>query len=308
MVAGTLATVAFISGISTLARFTTNERSEPAIESRLFGHHYDAPLPALSFVVTATSLNPVERRLHYHFGAATVSYPLAHVLSPSDSLEARKVTASIPSDFDPSQFPNDTHAFDLRVNAYLPKGLGAAVPDASGMPLDVVSRYELPVDFGIALDKRLGQWDLDTDAFIAGGRETSPAGGSPYYAARMKIELGRGWTYWAFIYSVSLMPAVIGLSFFVRIRHRLGTSDTSAAMELAAALLALIALRQVFVPTDIVALTRLDFLLGVQLLVVCWLMAVTYVAEPRAPAPPKRKPRPRSRRLIPRLPAGAVRR
>ncbi|WP_394618374.1 hypothetical protein JNUCC0626_04540 [Lentzea sp. JNUCC 0626] len=101
------------------------------------------------------------------------------------------------------------------------------------------------------------------------------------------------------------MPAVIGLSFYFRTRRR-ATGDSSAAMELAAALLALIALRQVFVPTDISGLTRLDFLLGVQLLVVCCLMAVTYVAAPPIPAAPK--PHPRRRRLTPRVPDGAVRR
>jgi hypothetical protein len=79
-------------------------------------------------------------------------------------------------------------------------------------------------------------------------------------------------------------------------------------MELAAALLALIALRQVFVPTDIIGLTRLDFVLGVQLLAVCWLMAVTHLTEPPRLQRPPSKPRTPKRRLTPRLPDGAVRR
>ncbi|MGI5498720.1 hypothetical protein [Lentzea sp. CA-135723] len=58
----------------------------------------------------------------------------------------------------------------------------------------------------------------------------------------LHAEFSRNWTYWAFAYAVSLMPAVIGLSFYVRARRQRGASDSSAAMELAAALLALIAL------------------------------------------------------------------
>jgi hypothetical protein len=181
---------------------------------------------------------------------------------------------------------------------------------------------EFPVVFGVARDDRLGRWNLTTDRVVAGGVETFSHNGGRYYSARLKAEFSRGWAYWAFIYAVSLMPAMIGLSFFVRTRRGVSANDTSAAMELAAALLALIALRQVFVPTDVVGLTRLDFVLGVQLLAVCWLMAVTYVAEPPpsppspaeplAPQPESAKPRPRTpkrrRRLPPQLPNGAVRR
>ncbi|MEV6242499.1 hypothetical protein [Lentzea sp. NPDC051838] len=246
------------------------------------------------------------------FGTDTsVSFPLDAVVKPYPPAEIRKADVSILAAVDPTRFPNDIYYLDLSVDAYLPPGVhttvrkNAPTGDAAGLP----DTDALPIAFGIELDYRLRQWALTTDKIIAGSLEGGPATHWPrrFYAAEMKAEFGRDWTYWAFIYAVSLMPAMIGLSFVVRTRHRrmTGSDDTSAAMELAAALLALIALRQVFVPTDTVGLTTLDLVLGAQLLVVCWLMAVTYVSEPR-PARQKPKPRPRKQRPIPKLPDGAI--
>jgi hypothetical protein len=160
-------------------------------------------------------------RVTFHnvlYGDVTIPCPLAQVVDPASTAGSSQVTVSIPANVDPSQFPDDTYSFDLRVSVHLPR-----------------------------------------DVQVAGRDELTDAD-----------DLGI-WNYWAFVYAVSLMPAVIGLSFFIRTRRR-GTSDTSAAMELAAALLALIALRQVFVPT-----------------------------------PPKPKPRKQRRRLTPSVPDGAVR-
>ncbi|GHH28655.1 hypothetical protein GCM10017774_03210 [Lentzea cavernae] len=169
----------------------------------------------------------------------------------------------------------------------------------------------LPVGFTFAVDGRLGQWAVDKDYT---DQIKNPVSTSTTPLPGFKVLFSRPLPFAAFVYAVSLMPALIALSFWVRTRRRgAGTRDTSAALELASALLALIALRQVFVPTDIIALTRLDFVLGVQLLAVCWLMAVTYVAEPPPAIPEKlatgkpRLPRVR-RRLTASVPNGATRR
>jgi hypothetical protein len=343
VVAATLAAVAFVAGSGNLLRLTDIEHTESAIYLGLADREDGSPIPALHFIVTATSLNAVERRLQTtvklmtrtrdrspmsvdsngksveesgvirpefadaklkvvlssaFFGETTVLYPLANVIDPLGPKDALSVTASVPVDVDPTQFPNDSYSLDLYVWTSLPAGIYATALRNEGNA-SAPTMTTIPAIFGIALDDRLGQWSLVTEEIIAGPRN-----------AHIKAEFSRGWAYWAFVYSVSLMPAVIGLSFFVRTRRRRGVSagDTSSAMELAAALLALIALRQVFVPTDIVGLTRLDFLLGVQLLAVCWLMAVTYVAEPPASPPTARKPSARRRRLVPQMPNGAVRR
>lgn len=237
-----------------------------------------------------------------------VSYPLEYlVMGYIDRPDGREISFSLPADVDPSQFPNDSYNFALHMTASLPLGVTAIARGSDPEP-GRGDGSDVPVIFGLAVDERLGQWHLDTDQTVAAtqGYDNHPYGYSEY-APVVHVEFKRGLAYWAFIYAVSLMPAVIGLSFYIRTRRQRGTTDASAAMELAAALLALIALRQVFVPTDIVALTRLDFLLGVQLLVVCWLMAVTYVAEPR-PARRKPRPQPRKRRPIPKIPDGAVKR
>ncbi|MGW6928892.1 hypothetical protein ACWGE0_02435 [Lentzea sp. NPDC054927] len=345
-----MATIAFIAGIMHLARPPDRDHLGRWVFEYVGMYRSAQPVPPLRFLLTATSLNPIERRLQgtltllpsepddrptfvdanglsveqtngvlraefvdakllIYIGDAslrheTIYFPLRHVVNPQAAENSSSVSVSIPLHADPSQFPNDTYTFALYLDVRTGPGVAATPPRHANasVPLPVWQGSVLPVTFGIAVDERLGQWNLGTNAVVTSTKKYSPA--------VIKGGFSRGWAYWAFIYSISLMPAVIGLSFFVRTRRRRGgTNDTSAAMELAAALLALIALRQVFVPTDIVGLTRLDFVLGVQLLVVCWLMAVTYVAEPPAlPSPPKPKARSRTRRPIPRLPAGAVRR
>ena len=349
LVAATLATIAVVSGFDNFLRWPNSSHREALVTNRVSDLRYEAPVPPLRFVMTATSLNPADRRVQvslrsvtrlsdelplivdrsgkpvvekgvlrpefadaqleitlsdWALGDTTAAYPLANLAESFRSTGSRQVSVSVPARVNPVHFPNDTYSLDLRVHVRLPRGLEVAARDpASDQSKVPEMTWPLPATLGIAVDERLGQWDFDTATPIAGGPDTGP-----FYNAHVKAEFSRGWTYWAFVYAVSLMPAVIGLSFFVRTRRRPGATDSSAAMELAAALLALIALRQVFVPTDIVGLTWLDFLLGAQLLAVCWLMAVTYVAEPPPPpAPPAPKPRTSRRRLTPRPPDGAIR-
>lgn len=241
------------------------------------------------------------------FGTTTISPPLADVVDPPGSKNSSKADLTIPVDVDPAQFPNDSYSLGLSITVTLPPNVFTTPPpktESVQLPVIGPEYSAVPFVFGLAADNRLGQWVLSaaptTDSVRIGVLDIAYVNG----------EFGRGWTYWAFIYSVSLMPAVIGLSFFVRTRRKRGISagDASSAMELAAALLALIALRQVFVPTDIVGLTRLDFVLGVQLLAVCWLMAVTYVADPPPAKPSAVKHRRRVRKMTPRPPDGAFRR
>jgi hypothetical protein len=177
------------------------------------------------------------------------------------------VNVAVPADVDPEDFPNDTYAFDLAVYV--------------SYPSEVVGDRDHPVIVGMAADDRLGQWNLDTERVASDGDSSN--------LHRVTAVFSRGWDYSAFVYVVSLMPAVIGLGFMIRRQRKPNPGDTAAALELAAALLALIALRQVFVPANIAGLTRLDVLLGVQLALLCAAMAVTYVRTPE-PAPPPASP------------------
>jgi hypothetical protein len=202
-------------------------------------------------------------------------------------LNSREVSVTIPADVDPTDFPNDAYTLDLSVTAYLDSRLIVAgadeEPPVISDDLGVSSRTGnlLSTMFGVAADDRLGSWNLDSDRTVTTSVVLTELGRLRAIDSS-EVSVSRPWSYSAFVYAISLMPAVIGLGFFVRTRHRTtdGSGDTAAALELAAALLALITLRQVFVPADISGLTRLDLLLGGQLLVVCWLMAVTYVRTP----------------------------
>jgi len=353
--AGLLAAVAVCSGGAYLLRFEDVEHSKTSVSLQLQRPDVGIPKPSLRFLVTANSLDPVERKLKATLSIVStfpedspkfvdrdsqpvvdpatgklrpefadssltvritnlwvedveVSYPLAKVVRPSGARESLGVGFSVPAIVDPADFPNDTYSFDLGMLVSLPAGVSAAVPWRSVAPV--------PFAFGVAAADQLGHWRIETDRVVSQGpaKDRLPL---------ITVEFARGWPYWGFVYAISLMPAVIGLSFAVRTRRRRSSAgdDTSAAMELAAALLALIALRQVFVPTDISGLTRLDILLGGQLLVVCWLMAAAYVRAPAppasaapesesAPARPRRSRRPsaRLRGHTPRLPDGAANR
>jgi hypothetical protein len=217
--------------------------------------------------------------------------PLGELLgfyTPTTRPVTRAVT--IPVDSIPQSFPNDSYELGLRVEVNLPENI-LFFRDRDQEVFDVIDHlyndgnFFDPVVFGVTKDSRLTQWTLDLDGNVPGTRLASNSSSD---SANMQITLSRPWWYWTFIYSVSLMPALIGLSFFVRMRRHSTSNapEASGAMELAAALIALLALRQVFVPADIAGLTRLDVILGIQLLVVCFLMADAYVrdAKPSRPA------------------------
>ncbi|GAA3001862.1 hypothetical protein LV75_003529 [Actinokineospora diospyrosa] len=344
-VAAVLAGAAVCASMGSLLRFTKAEHMPAAVSIELRDHAAVGPVPPVRFLVTITGVNPVERRINatvtvkateYEdrpvfvdsdgrpvvdpktgelraefadlnltvtlYGTwlddAVVSYPLAKVLAPSTLTSG--VSVAIPAEVDPSRFPNDLYSLDLSVTAFLPLQVGVTSADTQQHP--TAAHGSIPVMFGVAVDNRLSQWDFDTDMPVTNSR-------GPTGLQDIAIVLGRGWTSWLFIYAVSLMPAIIGAAFAIRTRNRRGTAgDASAAMELAAALIALIALRQVFVPTDIAGLTRLDYLLGIQVLGVCWLMASIYLRDPATHEPPLIEPQPPTtpppRRRPSRLPRG----
>lgn len=302
VIAAVLAAVVVIAGFVYLNRFADVDHAPSSVANELRFHRPEAY--ALRFLVTATRLDPGTRtitatvsyvptekhlpildadyrsvldratgRLRPEYadlkltveisnlssGTVTVDYPFAALFEATASGDTPAVGVAIPAGVDPVDFPNDAYTLDLALYVTLPPGF-----TGSGYTSSLV---------GLAAGDQLGQWHLDTNRLVG---DSEPRG------RRITAEFSRGWAYWAFVYGVSLMPAVIGLGFAVRTRRRgrVSVDDSASALELAAALIALIALRQVFVPVDISGLTRLDVLLGVQLLVLCWLMAVTYVRVP----------------------------
>ncbi|GHG41508.1 MULTISPECIES: hypothetical protein [Amycolatopsis] len=349
VIAASLAIVAVGSGFAYLFQVEDIDHSKTSVGLEVQRPDVGIPGPSLRFLVTANSLDPVERKLKATLSivptplenrpefvdrnsqpvvdATTgklrpefadsklriritnlwvedveVLYPLAKVVDPRGVPDTVEVGFSVPAIVDPADFPNETYSLDLGMFVFLPEGISAVKQWRGVAPV--------PFVFGVAAADQLGHWTIDTDRVVSQGK-------SKYGLPLIAVKFARGWPYWAFVYAISLMPGVIGLSFAVRTRRRRGSTgeDTSAAMELAAALLALIALRQVFVPTDVSGLTRLDILLGGQLLVVCWLMAAAYVRTPaETPAPEAAPPKPstvrrasiRLRGHVPRLPDGAA--
>ncbi|WP_410676977.1 hypothetical protein [Amycolatopsis sp. cmx-4-68] len=314
-----LVTVNSLDPVERKLKSTLSVVARPSREAPLFVDENGRPV----FDSYAQRLRPefAEMNLTFHVDSITsqaveVPYPLKDAVDLLGIPRNRGVDVSIPADVDPANFPNDMYSIDLDVFMSMPRGLYAAPPVDTPGDRARSGSYLLPVEFGIAAADQLGRWVLDTDRTISHAQPLMQGGSS------IDAAFGRGWSYWAFVYAVSLMPAVIGLGFAVRTRRQDGFdgSDTSAAMELATALLALIALRQVFVPADIVGLTRVDILLGVQLLAVCWLIAAAYVQGSKSSnnadrrlekVDKKEKTKPRKftrlRGHVPRVPDGAIR-
>jgi hypothetical protein len=145
--------------------------------------------------------------------------PLGELLgfyTPTTRPVTRAVT--IPVDSIPQSFPNDSYELGLRVEVNLPENI-LFFRDRDQEVFDVIDHlyndgnFFDPVVFGVTKDSRLTQWTLDLDGNVPGTRLASNSSSD---SANMQITLSRPWWYWTFIYSVSLMPALIGLSFFVR--------------------------------------------------------------------------------------------
>ena len=80
------------------------------------------------------------------------------------------------------------------------------------------------------------------------------------------------------------LPLLLVLAFSAT-RHQAAGSEQTSPLEFAAALLAVITLRQVLVPPDIAGFTTLDKLLGIE---VAFITAATIILHrtPRSPAGP----------------------
>lgn len=250
----------------------------------------------------------------------SVAYPLSKLFSSESADGTGTVRFSLPTEAAPQDFPNDSYALKLSVAIILPDSIWTppypaeppANPEAPAVPASTTVANTVPVIVGFAQSDQLAQWDVITDQVVTEGDEQ--ANSKPISATVVRI-----WPYWIFVYSVSLTPVVLGLAFYARTRmiHTEGRVDDAAAIEVAAGLIALLALRQVFVPAAISGLTRLDLLLGIQILGACLIMANIYVRAPRQANDLPRKPTIRARvprrstqhkprRLIPLTPAGVV--
>jgi hypothetical protein len=169
----------------------------------------------------------------------------------------------------PSRFPNDEYLANLGVVLRWPAGTRLVTPhrfDASwGIPDDDLRTEEVDLTAAAALGDRIAR----TNTVI---RSEYPGGWSEGLIVLQRPSRVR-----LLVYAVALSPLLLAASAAMLWTNarRAAERSSAAPLELAAALIAILPLRQVLVPADIPGLTRLDYLLSVELVAMIALFALT---------------------------------
>ena len=144
--------------------------------------------------------------------------------------------------------------------------------------MDSPRRYdEMPLAIGFAKDDRLDQWQLDSRPALT---TDHGVGGQHNYIADTNAVLDRPVNVWLFVYTIGLTPMILGCAYLVSQRRH--ADESAAALLLAATLLSLLAIGQVVTPAEIHGLTRLDRLLGLELVLLVVLFTWKATSGPRS--------------------------
>lgn len=167
-------------------------------------------------------------------------------------------------------FPEDSYRIDGDI---LLSGTGAF----SGVGGDGVSGQRYPVFLNIQLGQNSADWSIDRISTIGGGDWDGKR-----VPANFALFVSRPSAFKVFVFIVASLPLLIALAFIVKARIRSHSdSDSTSPLELAAALLALLTLRQVLTPANVSSLTLLDRILAAELALI--LLATLFVYLYAAP-------------------------
>lgn len=175
-----------------------------------------------------------------------------------------------------NDYPHDRYAAQLHLEVTVPDTLELPpLKDGSARPGN--GRTLVLYVAGISLDNSLRDWTLP--------ESTGPTGS--YYdqyaipprsvdeiqldGHAVRFELARGTRLQAYVYSVLAIPLLLVAALVWWRRN-------GSALEVAAALLAVVTLRQVLVPGDIAGFTLLDKLLGIEIAIIA--VAAIWVQSP----------------------------
>ena len=175
--------------------------------------------------------------------------------SPSE-LVPLQVDVDLPLDGDPRQFPGDVYVLDLFL------GLWEDMPGAQGggpVPLLLTAK----TDAGIA----------DYDVFLLRPPQASL---SSYDELRLVIR--RNGYQQVAVYSVMGVPLILGIILMhgFWMRRPLENFASDFLFPLAGLLLTILPLRTVFVPSQITGVTRIDYVLGYEVLILLCAAVVAY--------------------------------
>ena len=191
-------------------------------------------------------------------------------------------------------FPNDGYHFSIHISA--------VVSDLIWYRPTIGSQAVAATKFNLEIPPTLTEFP---DLYLKSLNQTTYRDTS---GTSISIEgsLQRPLSFILFIYGVSLSPALIILAFSISVFRR-SLHKNGLPLELAAACLALLALRQVLVPNDVPGMNRVDKILALEAVATVAIIALTHTrhevhqekhvfpSEPNKELLSEPRPRPRSR-------------
>lgn len=206
---------------------------------------------------------------------ARVSSPGQRAMVPAEvPLETRmSIPMEIPLSGESVDYPHDRYGTAIRLWITVPDGITMpTLPEHARSNRELRLRYTF-----IELDKNLRDWTLyQQDA----AENTLPRNRlEEAWTNLVHFVIKRTPQTLAFVYGVLILPLLLVLGYLAA-RHRAGRSwsDTrTSPLELAAALLAVVTLRQVLIPADVAGFTLLDKLLGIEVAAITTLTILSHV-------------------------------
>ncbi|WP_370963269.1 DUF4436 family protein [Amycolatopsis sp. cg9] len=211
-----------------------------------------------------------QENVDVEFAAAEDEYGEGRVSSATRfHLDRNSVSAGIPSFVlpltgYPASYPFDEYISTFRLHAR------------------VANRKELALAVSeVKFNSSVNDWVFDKT--LRSDHLTATFDGNPTAVPNLdrdvRITFGRNQENLAYVLSIFLLPIVL-IASYVLSRYRLGRTAKDARtspLELAAALLAIVTLRQVLVPADVAGFTMLDKLFGIQAAIIIAVAAISHV-------------------------------
>jgi Domain of unknown function (DUF4436) len=178
----------------------------------------------------------------------------------------------------PTSYPYDTYLSQFRIHVLVPEGVELSAGRDGGPE----SRDLAVVVKQVELEGPLSDWSMiqDWDASSSGVSTFNDASDLvPNLDSDVEIAIERSPSTLAFIYAILALPILITLGYILAMYNRSRTEPaaTMGSIELAAALLAIITLRQVLVPSEISGITTLDNILGIEIAIISAISVLVHV-------------------------------
>jgi hypothetical protein len=202
-------------------------------------------------------------------GEVVTSFPLSRMSQPLDQY----AQINIPVEATPQSFPHDRYNLTiLYATLTTPEGTWLRYHYKTAKGEQVARTNYWPIGLGIAWGDHLVDWRLNSSLAVTSKQSSND------YSVDVSSQLARPISLILFVYSIALAPALLGLSYWLRARRKGGGDDGMSPLELGAAFIALLALRQVLIPSDIPGITLLDRFLGIEIVL---LVAIAVATLPR---------------------------